>query len=39
MDGKTEDVIKDENSALNDYIPPMIDSVNSEEEDCDACAI
>ena len=38
MDGKTEDVIKDENSALNDYIPPMMDSPNSEEE-CDACAI
>ena len=39
MDGKTEDVIKDENSALNDYIPPMMDSPNNDEEECDACAI
>ena len=41
MDGKTEDVIKDENSAMNDYIPPMLDSVNNDEgeEDCEACAI
>jgi ribonucleoside-diphosphate reductase alpha chain len=40
MDGKTEDVITDPNSASNDYIPPMIDSVQSDdEEDCDACAI
>ena len=39
MDGKTEDVIKDENSAMNDYIPPLIDSPSSDEEDCDACAI
>jgi len=40
MDGKTEDVITDPNSATNDYIPPMIDSVQSDEgEDCDACAI
>ena len=38
MDGKTEDVVKDENSAMNDYIPPMLDSPDS-EEDCDACAI
>ena len=38
MDGKTEDVVKDENSAMNDYIPPMFDSPES-EEDCDACAI
>ena len=38
MDGKTEDVVKDENSAMNDYIPPMMDSPDS-EEDCDACAI
>ena len=38
MDGKTEDVVKDENSAMNDYIPPMFDSPDS-EEDCDACAI
>ena len=38
MDGKTEDVIKDENSAMNDYIPPMLDSPDS-EDDCDACAI
>jgi len=38
MDGKTEDVVKDENSAMNDYIPPMMDSPN-DEEDCDACAI
>jgi len=38
MDGKTEDVVKDENSAMNEYIPPMIDSPN-DEEDCDACAI
>ena len=38
MDGKTEDVIKDENSAMNDYIPPMFDSPDS-EDDCDACAI
>ena len=39
MDGKTEDVIKDENSAMNEYIPPMLNSPDSEEEDCDACAI
>ena len=40
MDGKTEDVITDPNSATNEYIPPMIDSVQSDdEEDCDACAI
>ena len=38
MDGKVEDVITDPNSASNDYIPPLIDSPNS-EEDCDACAI
>jgi len=38
MDGKTEDVVKDENSAMNDYVPPMMDSPN-DEEDCDACAI
>jgi len=38
MDGKTEDVVKDENSAMNDYIPPMMDSPN-DEEDCDACSI
>jgi len=38
MDGKTEDVVKDENSAMNDYIPPMLDSPDS-DEDCDACAI
>jgi len=38
MDGKIEDVIKDENSAMNDYIPPMLDSPDS-EDDCDACAI
>ena len=38
MDGKTEDVVKDENSAMNDYIPPMLDSPDS-EEDCDACSI
>ena len=38
MDGKVEDVVKDENSAMNDYIPPMLDSPDS-EEDCDACAI
>ena len=38
MDGKTEDVVKDENSAMNDYIPPMMSSPN-DEEDCDACAI
>jgi ribonucleoside-diphosphate reductase alpha chain len=39
MDGKTEDVIKDENSAMNDYIPPLMDSPNNEEDECDACAI
>jgi ribonucleoside-diphosphate reductase alpha chain len=39
MDGKTEDVIKDENSAMNEYIPPMMSSPDSDEEDCDACAI
>ena len=40
MDGKTEDVIKDENSAMNDYIPPMMDSPPiDDEEECDACAI
>jgi ribonucleoside-diphosphate reductase alpha chain len=39
MDGKTEDVVKDENSAMNDYVPPMISSPNTDEEDCDACAI
>ena len=40
MDGKTEDVITDPNSATNDYIPPMMSSPPSEEEeDCDACAI
>jgi len=41
MDGKTEDVITDPNSASNDYIPPMLDSVSSDEgeEDCEACAI
>ena len=40
MDGKTEDVIADPASAMNDYVPPMIDSPNNdEEEDCDACAI
>ena len=38
MDGKVEDVITDPNSASNEYIPPLIDSPNS-EEDCDACAI
>jgi ribonucleoside-diphosphate reductase alpha chain len=38
MDGKTEDVVKDENSAMNEYVPPMMDSPN-DEEDCDACAI
>lgn len=38
MDGKVEDVITDPNSASNDYIPPMIDSAN-DEEDCEACAI
>ncbi len=38
MDGKTEDVVKDENSAMNEYIPPMMSSPN-DEEDCDACAI
>ena len=32
MDGKTEDVVKDENSAMNDYIPPMLDSPDSEEK-------
>jgi len=41
MDGKTEDVITDPNSASNDYIPPMLDSVSNDEgeEDCEACAI
>jgi ribonucleoside-diphosphate reductase alpha chain len=39
MDGKTEDVIKDENSAMNDYIPPLMESPNNEEDECDACAI
>ena len=39
MDGKTEDVVKDENSAMNDYIPPMMSSPADDEEDCDACAI
>ena len=41
MDGKTEDVITDPNSASNDYIPPLLDSVSSDEgeEDCEACAI
>ena len=39
MDGKTEDVIADPASAMNDYVPPLIDSPNNEEEDCDACAI
>jgi hypothetical protein len=39
MDGKTEDVISDPASAMNDYVPPMIDSPNNDEEDCDACAI
>ena len=36
MDGKVEDVIKDPNSAMNDYIPPM---THDEEDECDACAI
>ena len=41
MDGKTEDVIKDENSGLNPDIPPMMDSPpkTDDEEECDACAI
>ena len=41
MDGKTEDVITDPNSASNDYIPPLLDSVSNDEgeEDCEACAI
>jgi ribonucleoside-diphosphate reductase alpha chain len=40
MDGKVEDVVTDPNSASNDYIPPMMHSAPSEdEEDCDACAI
>jgi len=41
MDGKTEDVITDPNSASNDYIPPMLDSMSNDEgeEDCEACAI
>jgi ribonucleoside-diphosphate reductase alpha chain len=40
MDGKTEDVITDPNSASNDYIPPMMDSPPLEDEDdCEACAI
>jgi ribonucleoside-diphosphate reductase alpha chain len=40
MDGKTEDVVKDENSAMNEYIPPMMSSPSDEgEEDCEACAI
>ena len=40
MDGKVEDVITDPNSASNDYIPPMMHSAPSDdEEDCDACAI
>ena len=41
MDGKTEDVIKDENSGLNPDIPPMMDSPPKidDEEECDACAI
>ena len=38
MDGKTEDVIADPASAMNDYVPPLIDSVD-DGEDCDACAI
>ena len=38
MDGKVEDVIKDPNSAMNDYIPPLTHDDNDEEE-CDACAI
>ena len=40
MDGKTEDVITDPNSASNEYIPPMMDSPPLEDEDdCEACAI
>ena len=38
MDGKTEDVIADPASAMNDYVQPLIDSVD-DGEDCDACAI
>ena len=41
MDGKTEDVIKDENSGLNPDIPPMLDSVSNDEgeEELMPCAI
>ena len=42
MDGKEEDVVKDENSAMNPDIPPVMHSPPSDpfdEEDCDACAI
>jgi ribonucleoside-diphosphate reductase alpha chain len=40
MDGKTDEVeIVDENSAMNEYIPPMIDTAGGDEEDCEACAI
>ena len=38
MDGKVEDVITDPNSAMNDYIPPLTHN-DSDEEECDACAI
>ena len=38
MDGKTEDVIADPASAMNDYVPPLIDSVD-DGEDCYASAI
>ena len=33
MDGKTDEVeIVDENSAMNEYIPPMIDTAGGDEE-------
>ena len=38
MDGKTDEVeIVDENSAMNEYIPPMIDTAGGDEEDCEIC--
>ena len=43
MDGKTDEVITDPNSATNDYIPPMMSSppseASEEDEHCDSCAI